>query len=108
MGGQEFTVNYKSEDSLSIGGEPSRNIKHWNKYLGEGHGNYQLKYKNGKCHLTFPFALYNNFYLFSVYLLVKENPNNDNNYNPEKAKRSQLYISKIYASVCTFTPQYYD
>lgn len=72
LGGQEFTVNYKSEDSLSIGGEPSRNIKHWNKYLGEGHGNYQLKYKNGKCHLTFPFALYNNFYLFYTPVYVGE------------------------------------
>lgn len=64
-----------------------------------------------KCNYTFnqiAIAHHNNFYLFSVYLLVKENPNNDNNYNPEKAKRSQLYISEIYASVCTFTPQYYD
>lgn len=64
-----------------------------------------------KCNYTFnqiAIAHHNNFYLFSVYLLVKENPNNDNNYNPEKAKRSQLYISKIYASVCTFTPRYYD
>ena len=40
--------------------------------MGEGHGNYQLKYKNGKCHLTFPFALYNNFYLFYTPVYVGE------------------------------------
>ena len=89
--GQEFTVNYKSEDSLSIGGEPSRNIKHWNKYLGEGHGNYQLKYKNGKCHLTFPFALYNNFYLFYTPVYVGEGECNLT-YHEQNNKNSSGYM----------------
>ena len=91
LGGQEFTVNYKSEDSLSIGGEPSRNIKHWNKYLGEGHGNYQLKYKNGKCHLTFPFALYNNFYLFYTPVYVGEGECNLT-YHEQNNKNSSGYM----------------
>lgn len=91
LGGQEFTVNYKSEDSLSIGGEPSRNIKHWNKYLGEGHGNYQLKYKNGKCHLTFPFALYNNFYLFYMPVYVGEGECNLT-YHEQNNKNSSGYM----------------
>lgn len=91
LGGQEFTVNYKSEDSLSIGGEPSRNIEHWNKYLGEGHGNYQLKYKNGKCHLTFPFALYNNFYLFYTPVYVGEGECNLT-YHEQNNKNSSGYM----------------
>lgn len=91
LGGQEFTVNYKSEDSLSIGGEPSRNIKHWKKYLGEGHGNYQLKYKNGKCHLTFPFALYNNFYLFYTPVYVGEGECNLT-YHEQNNKNSSGYM----------------
>lgn len=91
LGGQEFTVNYKSEDSLSIGGEPSRNIKHWNKYLGKGHGNYQLKYKNGKCHLTFPFALYNNFYLFYTPVYVGEGECNLT-YHEQNNKNSSGYM----------------
>ena len=91
LGGQDFTVNYKSEDSLSIGGEPSRNIKHWNKYLGEGHGNYQLKYKNGKCHLTFPFALYNNFYLFYTPVYVGEGECNLT-YHEQNNKNSSGYM----------------
>ena len=91
LGGQEFTVNYKSEDSLSIGGEPSRNIKHWNKYLGEGHGNYQLKYKNGKCHLTFPFALYINFYLFYTPVYVGEGECNLT-YHEQNNKNSSGYM----------------
>lgn len=91
LGGQEFTVNYKSEDSLSIGGEPSRNIKHWNKYLGEGHGNYQLKYKNGKCHLTFPFALYNNFYLFYTPVYLGEGECNLT-YHEQNNKNSSGYM----------------
>lgn len=91
LGGQEFTVNYKSEDSLSIGGEPSRNIKHWNKYLGEGHGNYQLKYKNGKCHLTFPFALYNNFYPFYTPVYVGEGECNLT-YHEQNNKNSSGYM----------------
>lgn len=91
LGGQEFTVNYKSEDSLSIGGEPSRNIKHWNKYLGEGHGNYQLKYKNGKCHFTFPFALYNNFYLFYTPVYVGEGECNLT-YHEQNNKNSSGYM----------------
>lgn len=91
LGGQEFTVNYKSEDSLSIGGEPSRNIKHWNKYLGEGHGNYQLKYKNGKCHLTFPFALYNNFYFFYTPVYVGEGECNLT-YHEQNNKNSSGYM----------------
>lgn len=91
LGRQEFTVNYKSEDSLSIGGEPSRNIKHWNKYLGEGHGNYQLKYKNGKCHLTFPFALYNNFYLFYTPVYVGEGECNLT-YHEQNNKNSSGYM----------------
>ena len=91
LGGQEFTVNYKSEDSLSIGGEPSRNTKHWNKYLGEGHGNYQLKYKNGKCHLTFPFALYNNFYLFYTPVYVGEGECNLT-YHEQNNKNSSGYM----------------
>lgn len=91
LAGQGFTVNYKSEDSLSIGGEPSRNIKHWNKYLGEGHGNYQLKYKNGKCHLTFPFALYNNFYLFYTPVYVGEGECNLT-YHEQNNKNSSGYM----------------
>lgn len=72
LAGQEFTVNYKSKDSYSLGGEPSRDVKRWNKQLGNEYGNYKLTYNNEKCHLTFPFALYVNSYSLASPVYVGE------------------------------------
>lgn len=72
LAGQEFTVNYKSKDSYSLGGEPARDVKRWNKQLGNEYGNYKLTYNNGKCHLTFPFALYVNSYSLASPVYVGE------------------------------------
>ena len=47
------------------------------------------------------------FYLFSVYLLVEENPKKDKHYNPEKSKRSQLYIEGQQVSMGTFQSIYF-
>ena len=62
LAGQKFTVNYAPEDSYDIGGEYCRDLKRWSKEDGKEWGNYLLTYKNGKCHLIFPFALYNHSY----------------------------------------------
>lgn len=62
LAGQKFTVDYAPEDSYDIGGEYCRNLKRWSKEDGKEWGNYLLTYKNGKCHLIFPFALYNHSY----------------------------------------------
>ena len=62
LAGQKFTVDYAPEDSYNIGGEYCRDLKRWSKEDGKEWGNYLLTYKNGKCHLIFPFALYNHSY----------------------------------------------
>ena len=62
LAGQKFTVNYAPEDSYDIAGEYCRDLKRWSKEDGKEWGNYLLTYKNGKCHLIFPFALYNHSY----------------------------------------------
>lgn len=62
LAGQKFTVDYAPEDSYDIGGEYCRDLKRWSKEDGKEWGNYLLTYKNGKCHLIFPFALYNHSY----------------------------------------------
>ena len=62
LAGQKFTVNYAPEDSYDIGGEYCRDLKRWSKEDGKEWGNYLLTYKDGKCHLIFPFALYNHSY----------------------------------------------
>ena len=57
-----------------------------------------------KCNYTFnqiAIAHHNNFYLFSVYLLVEDNPNNDNNYNPEKSFQSCLRITVAFLFLIT-------
>ena len=45
---------------------------HWNKELGEKYGNYILTYKNGQCHLKFPFALYDHYYTNASPIYVGE------------------------------------
>lgn len=47
------------------------------------------------------------FYLFSVYLLVKENPKKDKHYNPKKSKKSQLYIEGQWVTKGTFQSIYF-
>lgn len=59
LAGQEFTVEYASTNDDGVGGDYCRDLKRWSKEDGKEWGNYLLTYKNGKCHLTFPFALYN-------------------------------------------------
>ena len=55
---QRFTVDIVPDGSKENLGR----VMHWDKELGEKYGNYILTYKNGKCHLKFPFALYNHYY----------------------------------------------
>ena len=59
LAGQEFTVEYAPTNDDGVGGDYCRDLKRWSKEDGKEWGNYLLTYKNGKCHLTFPFALYN-------------------------------------------------
>lgn len=91
LAGQGFTVNYKSKDSYSLGGEPSRDVKRWNKQLGNEYGNYKLTYNNGKCHLTFPFALYVNAYSLSSPVYVGEGES-DLTYHEKKDDQSTGYM----------------
>ena len=91
LAGQGFTVNYKSKDSYSLGGEPSRDVKRWNKQLGNEYGNYKLTYNNGKCHLTFPFALYVNSYSLASPVYVGEGES-DLIYHEKKDDQSTGYM----------------
>jgi RNA polymerase sigma factor (sigma-70 family) len=65
---QRFTVDIVPDGS-------NRNLDrnmHWNKELGEKYGNYILTYKNGQCHLKFPFALYDHYYTNASPIYVGE------------------------------------
>lgn len=91
LAGQKFTVDYAPEDRADIGGEYCRDIKRWSKEDGKEWGNYLLTYKNGKCHLTFPFALYDHYDRFSVPVTVLTGEC-DLIYHEEKNKNSEGYM----------------
>ena len=91
LAGQKFTVDYAPEDSYDIGGEYCRDLKRWSKEDGKEWGNYLLTYKNGKCHLIFPFALYNHSYRLAteVTTMIAEC---DLIYHEERNKNSVGYM----------------
>lgn len=91
LAGQKFTVDYAPEDRADIGGEYCRDIKRWSKEDGKEWGNYLLTYKNGKCHLTFPFALYDHYDRSSVPVTVLTGEC-DLIYHEEKNKNSEGYM----------------
>ena len=91
LAGQKFTVDYAPEDRAGIGGEYCRDIKRWSKEDGKEWGNYLLTYKNGKCHLTFPFALYDHYDRSSVPVTVLTGEC-DLIYHEEKNKNSEGYM----------------
>ena len=91
LAGQKFTVDYAPEDSYDIGGEYCRDLKRWSKEDGKEWGNYLLTYKNGKCHLTFPFALYDHYDRSSVPVTVLTGEC-DLIYHEEKNKNSEGYM----------------
>lgn len=70
LAGQEFTVEYAPTNDDGVGGDYCRDLKRWSKEDGKEWGNYLLTYKNGKCHLTFPFALYNHSDRFATPVYV--------------------------------------
>ena len=74
-----------------MGGDYCRDLKRWSKEDGKEWGNYLLTYKNGKCHLTFPFALYNHSDRFAtpVYVGMGEC---DFIYHENKNKNSAGYM----------------
>ena len=91
LAGQEFTVEYAPTNDDGVGGDYCRDLKRWSKEDGKEWGNYLLTYKNGKCHLTFPFALYNHSDRFatSVYVGMGEC---DFIYHESKNKNSAGYM----------------
>ncbi|WP_270604626.1 RNA polymerase sigma factor [Dorea amylophila] len=88
---QEFTVEYAPTNDDGVGGDYCRDLKRWSKEDGKEWGNYLLTYKNGKCHLTFPFALYNHSDRFAtpVYVGMGEC---DFIYHENKNKNSAGYM----------------
>lgn len=91
LAGQEFTVEYAPTNDDGVGGDYCRDLKRWSKEDGKEWGNYLLTYKNGKCHLTFPFALYNHSDRFAtpVYVGMGEC---DFIYHENKNKNSAGYM----------------
>lgn len=91
LAGQEFTVEYAPTNDDGVGGDYCRDLKRWSKEDGKEWGNYLLTYKNGKCHLTFPFALYNHSDRFAtpVYIGMGEC---DFIYHENKNKNSAGYM----------------
>lgn len=91
LDGQEFTVEYAPTNDDGVGGDYCRDLKRWSKEDGKEWGNYLLTYKNGKCHLTFPFALYNHSDRFAtpVYVGMGEC---DFIYHENKNKNSAGYM----------------
>ena len=91
LAGQEFTVEYAPTNDDGVGGDYCRDLKRWSKEDGKEWGNYLLTYKNGKCHLTFPFALYNHSDRFAtpVYVGMGEC---DFIYHESKNKNSAGYM----------------
>lgn len=91
LAGQEFTVEYAPTNDDGVGRDYCRDLKRWSKEDGKEWGNYLLTYKNGKCHLTFPFALYNHSDRFAtpVYVGMGEC---DFIYHENKNKNSAGYM----------------
>lgn len=91
LAGQEFTVEYAPTNDDGVGGDYCRDLKRWSKEDGKEWGNYLLTYKNGKFHLTFPFALYNHSDRFAtpVYVGMGEC---DFIYHENKNKNSAGYM----------------
>lgn len=67
----------------------------------ETHGNNEIPAKFNYNYVFSQIALIDHakFCVFSVYLLVDENPHKDKHYNPKKLKKTQLQIKKEYATM---------